>query len=194
MYKKWDKLEGDSDDEDQTNPQSQRHFDPMAIATAAKMRVEQARADGREPNPMDVMAAKAQEKLGGKDPFANMSESSKQQFLDRLNNPDVLKQVKQAAAPEQVKQATAVEESYEPRAQSTEAAFELIGKALGLVDKRVVVCGVKSQPELNGKAGRCTQYDADRGRCVVLLDGQGKGKLFKVENLRAETGGAADSQ
>ena len=187
MYSKWDKLE-DYDDENHDDEPAAQHFDPVAIATAATKRVEQARADGREPNPMDVRAAKAQEQLGGRDPFANMSASSKQQFLDRLNDPEVLRlhQLR-------VQEAAQSEPAAPPRAQSTEAAFELIGKAIGLVGKRVVVCGVKSQPELNGKAGQCTQYDEDRGRCVVLLDGQSKGKLFKMENLQ-EGSGAADSQ
>ena len=54
--------------------------------------------------------------------------------------------------------------------------------------KRVEVCGLKSQADLNGRRGTATAFDAAKGRYRVRLDArlddESKVLAFKAENLR----------
>jgi hypothetical protein len=45
----------------------------------------------------------------------------------------------------------------------------------------VVVDGVQSQPELNGREGTVLEFDAGRGRYKVRLEGEARMKMLKPE-------------
>ena len=179
MYAKWDKMVID-DDDDADDGSLASKFDPVAIAKAAEKRVEQAKAEGRKPNPLDVMASQSQVSSDASKALSQMSDSVKQRFLDRLNQPEVQKAFEHSNR--HVDEAAPVE----ARAKDGSSALELVSKGILLVGKRVIVSGLKSQPELNGKLGQCMQYVEDKARCAVLLDGQDKAKLFKMENIEVD--------
>lgn len=63
-------------------------------------------------------------------------------------------------------------------------------EAFPLVGKRVVISGLASKPELNGVHGYALAYDAERGRYVVVLDGQTDGQTLSLQpkNLTAGEG------
>jgi glycosyltransferase involved in cell wall biosynthesis len=181
MYAKWEKIVVDDDDDDDAS--LAQKFDPVAISNAARKRVEEAKAEGRVPAAMDVMASQTELNENASKALSQMPESVKQQFLDRLNQPELQKALQQdrSRSVDPVMPA-------EPRAQDGIPALELLSKGIKLVGKRVVLNGLKSQPGLNGKVGQCIQYVEDKGRCAVLLDGHDRAKLFKMENLEAEDG------
>lgn len=54
----------------------------------------------------------------------------------------------------------------------------------------VVITGLKSAPELNGKEAKCESWDAAKSRWTVRITG-GEMKALKPENLQPKEGSAA---
>ena len=150
-YSKWDAI-ADPDEEEGSKAAASQTFS-VPDARTAKSRAEAARAAGAAPNPLDDLftlgngasAAEVREKMRA------LPAGAKQQLLDRLNGPLGAKLIEAARA-----------EQPQPKGPIPKGP---------LVGKRVVLCGLQSRPELNGRRGLCVEYLPSRGRCAVRLDG-----------------------
>ena len=65
------------------------------------------------------------------------------------------------------------------------AAVDAATAAAPLVGRRVRVEGLTGRPELNGRCGEATAYDAARGRYCVAVEGEPLPVLLRADNLTA---------
>ena len=174
-YSKWDHIGGDDENASSSTPKVVSKVDNPV---EAKKRAEAAKAAGRAPKPLDDLFT-----LGTDASVAELMAkmkalptSAKQQLLDKLG-PDVMSKV--ASMKQQQSQPTEP-----PKARVEERNND--EKMRALIGSRLVVDGLKSKPELNGRRALATQWHAVKGRYAVRIDGLDEPLLLKPENLSSD--------
>lgn len=174
-YSKWDHIGGDDENASSSTPKVVSKVDNPV---EAKKRAEAAKAAGRAPNPLDDLFTLGKDasvaELMAK--MKALPTSAKQQLLDKLG-PDVMSKV--ASMKQQQSQPTEP-----PKARVEERNND--EKMRALIGSRLVVDGLKSKPELNGRRALATQWHAVKGRYAVRIDGLDEPLLLKPENLSSD--------